>query len=173
VSAPKAVTLDNQPATIGQGLQIPYNVVSAAGANTAFIQARLQLAVTPHVTSDGGVLMRINVSNNQPNTGVTGANGQPSIQTREANTNVLVKDGDTTVIGGIYTRSTSKTDNSVPFLGQIPILGALFSHSVDEDDRDEMLIFITPRIINRQQSVVMSPEGLGPVTPGAGPTSTP
>jgi type IV pilus assembly protein PilQ len=169
VSAPKAVTLDNESASIGQGLQIPYNVVSAAGANTAFVQARLQLTVTPHVTADGSVVLKIDVTNNQPNTGVTGANGQPSIQTREATTNVLVKDGDTTVIGGIYTRSTSRTDNEVPFLGKLPIIGALFSHNVDQDDRDEMLIFITPRIINRQQSVVAtgSETGLDSAPPPA------
>jgi type IV pilus assembly protein PilQ len=167
VSAPKTVTLDNQAATIGQGVSIPYSVVSAAGANTAFVQARLELTVTPHVTADGSVLMKISVTNNQVNTGLTGSNGQPSINTREANTNVLVKDGDTTVIGGIYTRQTSKSENKVPFLADIPILGALFSHSTIEDDRDEMLIFITPRIINRQQSVVTNVE---PTAPGTSPS---
>jgi type IV pilus assembly protein PilQ len=154
VSAPKAVTLDNQPATISQGVSIPYLAVGAAGSNVAFIDARLALSVTPHVTADGSVLLQISVTNNQPNTAIAGAGGQPSLLRREANTRVLVKDGDTTVIGGIYTRRTSMTGNEVPFFGKIPILGALFRQNNEADDRTEMLIFISPRIINRQQSVV-------------------
>lgn len=158
VSAPKVTAMDNEQATIGQGISVPFSQVSAAGVNTTFIEAKLQLDVTPHVTADGSILLKIKAANNQPNPQLTGANGQPSIAKREANTTVLVKDGDTTVIGGIYTRRNSLESNEVPFFSKIPIIGRLFSKQSVTDDRTEMLIFITPRIVNRQQSVVASGE---------------
>jgi type IV pilus assembly protein PilQ len=151
VSAPKVATLDNQEASISQGVSIPFAQVSAAGVQTAFVEARLELKVTPHVTSDGSVLMKINATNNQPNLGITGANGQPSISRREAHTQMLIRDGDTAVIGGIYTRATGVTINQVPFFGDIPVLGWLFKHRADTDQRTELLVFITPRVLNRQQ----------------------
>jgi type IV pilus assembly protein PilQ len=151
VSAPKVATLDNQEASISQGVSIPFAQVSAAGVQTAFIEARLELKVTPHVTSDGSILMKISATNNQPNAGITGANGQPSISRKEAKTQMLVRDGDTSVIGGIYTRATGTQVNTVPLLGNIPILGWLFKHQADSDARTELLVFITPRILNRQQ----------------------
>ncbi len=154
VSAPKVTTLDNKSATISQGVQIPYSEVSAAGTNTTFMQAMLQLQVTPHVTADGSIVMKINASNNQPDAAFTGANGQPAISQRQAQTEVVVKDGDTTVIGGIYTRSNSLSDKGVPFLDKIPLIGRLFSQKSVSDQRTEMLIFITPHIVNREESVV-------------------
>ncbi|HCF60198.1 MAG TPA: type IV pilus secretin PilQ, partial [Myxococcales bacterium] len=153
ISAPKVTTLDNSSATISQGVSIPFSQVSAAGVNTAFVEARLQLDVTPHVTADGSVLLDITASNNQPDPGNSGANGQPSISKKEAKTQVLVKDGDTTVIGGIYTRSQALSEAAVPVLARIPVLGWLFKHNRETDNRSELLIFITPRIINRNQIV--------------------
>ncbi|WP_338864198.1 type IV pilus secretin PilQ [Myxococcus stipitatus] len=150
ISAPRVTTLDNNTARISQGLSIPFSQVSAGGVNTTFIEARLSLEVTPHITQDGSILMAINASNNQPDASSTGANGQPAIQRKEANTQVLVKDGDTTVIGGIYVRRGSTRTSSVPFLSKIPVLGLLFKQNVESDDRQELLIFITPRILNRQ-----------------------
>ncbi|HZH76763.1 MAG TPA: type IV pilus secretin PilQ [Archangium sp.] len=150
ISAPKVTTLDNNTARISQGVSLPFSQVSAAGANTTFIEARLSLEVTPHVTQDGSVLLNINASNNQPDAANSGANGQPAIQRKEATTQVLVKDGDTTVIGGIYVRRGSSTSNSVPFLSKIPVIGLLFKNLRERDDRQELLIFITPRILNRQ-----------------------
>jgi len=135
-------------------VSIPYAQVSAAGVNTTFIEAQLQLRVIPHVTQEGSIQMAVNVTNNQPNPQLTGANGQPSISRREAKTQVLVKDGDTTVIGGIYTRRNSEAFNEVPLLSKIPVLGWLFKKKAVTDDRTELLIFITPRIVNRSQSVV-------------------
>jgi type IV pilus assembly protein PilQ len=117
--------------------------------NTTFIEAKLELKVTPHVSADGSVLLKIKATNNAPNTSLTGANGQPSISKREAETEVLVKDGDTTVIGGIYTRSTSTSVAAVPWLSKIPVLGFFFRSTTNEDDHTELLIFITPRILNR------------------------
>lgn len=150
ISAPRVTTLDNNTARISQGLSIPFSQVSAGGVNTTFVEARLSLEVTPHITQDGSILMAINASNNQPDASSTGANGQPSIQRKEANTQVLVKDGDTTVIGGIYVRRGSSRTSSVPFLSKIPVLGLLFKQNLETDDRQELLIFITPRILNRQ-----------------------
>ncbi|QRK03996.1 type IV pilus secretin PilQ [Archangium violaceum] len=150
ISAPKVTTLDNNTARISQGVSIPFSQVSASGANTTFVEARLSLEVTPHITQDGSILMTINAQNNQPDPSNTGANGQPAIQRKEANTQVLVKDGDTTVIGGIYVRRGSSQSNQVPFLSKIPVLGFLFKNHRERDERQELLIFITPRILNRQ-----------------------
>jgi type IV pilus assembly protein PilQ len=150
ISAPKVTTLDNVGAKISQGVSVPFSQTSASGTSTSFIEARLSLDVTPHVTQDGSILMTINAQNNQPDPSATGANGQPSIQRKEASTQVLVKDGDTTVIGGIYVKRGSNTSSSVPFFGRIPVLGWFFRDSKDSESRTELLIFISPRIINRQ-----------------------
>ncbi|NBD11547.1 type IV pilus secretin PilQ [Corallococcus silvisoli] len=150
ISSPKVTTLDNNTARISQGLSIPFSQTSAGGVNTTFVEARLSLEVTPHITQDGSILMSIAAQNNQPDPSNTGANGQPSIQRKEANTQVLVKDGDTTVIGGIYVRRGSTSRDSVPFLSRIPVLGFFFKSTLETDERQELLIFITPRILNRQ-----------------------
>jgi type IV pilus assembly protein PilQ len=150
ISAPKVTTLDNNTARISQGVSIPFSQTSAQGTNTVFIEARLSLEVTPHITQDGSILMSITAQNNQPDPANTGANGQPAIQRKEAQTQVLVKDGDTTVIGGIYVRRGSNTVAAIPFLSKIPVLGYFFRQTTERDDRQELLIFITPRILNRQ-----------------------
>lgn len=156
ISAPKITTLDNVAAKISQGVSIPFSQVSASGVNTTFIEARLSLDVTPHITADGSILMTIKAENNQPDPSATGANGQPSIQRKEANTQVLVKDGDTTVIGGIYVRRGANSQALVPFFGRIPILGYLFRNHTEIDTRNELLIFITPRIITTRSSVAQN-----------------
>ncbi|WP_375761251.1 type IV pilus secretin PilQ [Corallococcus exercitus] len=150
ISSPKVTTLDNNTARISQGLSIPFSQTSAGGVNTTFVEARLSLEVTPHITQDGSILMSIAAQNNQPDPSNTGANGQPSIQRKEAYTQVLVKDGDTTVIGGIYVRRGSTSRDSVPFLARIPVLGFFFRSTTETDERQELLIFVTPRILNRQ-----------------------
>lgn len=154
ISSPRVATIDNKEATIGQGISIPFSQVSASGVNTTFIEAKLELKVTPHVSADGSILLKIKATNNQPNPQLTGANGQPSISKREAETEVLVKDGETTVIGGIFTRQTSNRRSAVPFFGKIPILGFFFRTDAESDDHTELLIFITPRILNRQATSV-------------------
>lgn len=154
VSAPKVTTLDNREAVIGQGVSIPFSQVSAAGVNTVFVEAKLELRVTPHVTSDGSILMKIRASNNQPSENIRGANGQPAITKREAETEVLVKDGDTTVIGGIYTRRTSESVGQIPLLGDIPVLGWFFKSRSVSDERTELLIFISPTIVNREAALI-------------------
>lgn len=160
VSAPKIATLDNAKARIAQGVSIPISVVSAAGTNTRFVDANLELEVTPHVTQDGSVMMEIKASKNEPNFSRTGAQGDPTIEKKTAETQVLVKDGETTVIGGIYTRNSSQTYAELPWLGKIPVLGWLFKRKREEDSRAELLVFITPRIVNRQAMSMSSAGGL-------------
>jgi type IV pilus assembly protein PilQ len=154
ISAPKVTTLDNKKAKISQGVSIPITVTSAAGANTVFVEARLELEVTPHITQEGSVLLEIKVKKNEPDFSRTGSKGDPTILRKEAETQVLVRDGDTTVIGGIYTRKTSDNVSGIPVLSSIPILGYLFRNTRYNDERTELLIFITPRIVNRLQATV-------------------
>lgn len=161
VSAPKIATLDNAKARIAQGVSIPISVVSAAGTNTRFVEANLELEVTPHVTQDGSVMMEIKASKNEANFARTGAAGDPTIEKKTAETQVLVKDGETTVIGGIYTRNSSELYTELPWLGKIPVLGWLFKRKRSEDSRAELLVFITPRIVNRQQMQMSSNTGGG------------
>lgn len=149
ISAPKVTTLDNATARISQGVSIPFSQVSAAGANTQFFEARLSLEVTPHITQDASVLMNIRAENNQPDPAVRGSNGQPGIARKEATTNVLVKDGETTVIGGIYVRGGSNSQQGLPILSKIPVLGFFFRSSSELETKNELLIFVTPRILNR------------------------
>jgi type IV pilus assembly protein PilQ len=156
ISSPRVLTLDNHAARISQGTQIPYSQISAQGVQTAFQTALLQLQVTPHVTSDGSVALKVNVTRNEPDFSRTGANGQPTILKREADTELLVADGHTAVIGGIYTRNTSRTVDQVPFFGDIPIIGLLFQRRRQGDQRNELLIFLTPRIVNREAALMSS-----------------
>ncbi len=154
ISAPKISTLDNSEATIQQGISFPVSVVSAQGVNTQFFDAQLQMRVTPHVTQDGNIMLKIQLTKNEPDFSQTGANGNPTIRRKEANTTLLLKDGDTTVIGGIYTRNSSWGHKKVPFLADLPLIGPLFKSSTEKDSRSELLIFVTPRIVNRQASKV-------------------
>ena len=149
ISSPRVLTLDNNEASISQGTLIPFSQVSAQGVNTAFQEAKLELNVTPHVTSDGAVAMDVKITRNEPDFGRVGANGDPTILEREAVTQLLVDDGDTAVIGGIYTRNTGRNVDQVPFLGDIPVLGVFFKRRRFREDRNELLIFLTPRIVNR------------------------
>jgi type IV pilus assembly protein PilQ len=153
VSSPKVLTLDNTSATISQGVQIPISVVSAQGVQTKFFDAKLLLQAKPHITQDGNIAMSVRITKNEPDFSNRAADGNPSINTREAQTDLLLGDGETTVIGGIYTRSTSTSIKKVPFLGDLPFLGVLFRSHSDQDKRTELLIFITPRIVNRSASI--------------------
>jgi type IV pilus assembly protein PilQ len=150
VSAPKITTLDNVEAAIEQGVAIPISVVSAAGTNTVFVDAKLNLTVKPHVTNEGSVVMHVNITRNEPDFVNVGARGDPTILKKQARTEMLVRDGDTAVIGGIYTRNSGVSYQKLPWVADIPILGWLFKNRRENDDRTELLIFITPRIVNRQ-----------------------
>ena len=134
-------------------MDIPISVVSAAGVNTQFVSAELSLKVKPHITADGSIIMKIDITNNFPDFQNTGARGDPTIRKKEAHTELLVKDGETAVIGGIYSRTTSFSRAEVPWFGKIPILGWFFRKTKETDSRAEVLVFITPRIINRAATV--------------------
>lgn len=153
ISSPRILTLDNHEAHIAQGTLIPYSQVSAQGVQTAFQEAKLELRVTPHVTADGSVSMHVKVTRDEPDFTRTSARGDPTILKREAETHLLIEDGHTAVIGGIYTRNTGRNVDQVPFFGDIPILGVLFQRRRVRDERAELLIFLTPRIVNRAQSL--------------------
>ncbi|WP_181234079.1 type IV pilus secretin family protein [Enhygromyxa salina] len=153
ISAPKIVTLDNTEAQIEQGVQIPISQVSAQGVNTRYVNATLGLRVTPHVTNEGAVMLEVQVQKNEADFVNTGARGDPTILTKSAQSQLLIVDGDTAVIGGIYTRNQAMNHSKVPWFADIPIIGWFFKNKVERDDRSEMLIFLTPRIVNRSTSI--------------------
>ncbi|HEV8325586.1 MAG TPA: type IV pilus secretin PilQ, partial [Myxococcota bacterium] len=153
VSAPKIATLDNKEAEISQGTDIPISVVSAAGTNVQFVSARLSLKVKPHITADGSVIMKIDITNDFPDFARITGRGDPTIRKKEAHTELLVKDGETAVIGGIFTRTTTINTSEVPWFGKIPFIGWFFRKTKETDSRTELLVFITPRIINRSATI--------------------
>jgi type IV pilus assembly protein PilQ len=152
LSSPKVTTLDNKEARIKSGRSIPFQTTSAnEGTKIEFIDAELSLTVTPHITSNDDVYMVIDATKNAANTAVLVA-GFPEITTKEAHTEVLVQNGDTTVLGGIYESEVKRNKESVPLFSKIPFLGALF-RNLDEDDQvDELLIFITPTVLSNEYS---------------------
>jgi type IV pilus assembly protein PilQ len=153
ISSPRVLTLDNKEARISQGTLIPFSQVSAQGVQTVFQEAKLQLLVKPHVTADGGVSLAVKINRDEPDFGNRGARGDPTILKRDVTTELLVQDGHTAVIGGIYTRNASRGISQVPVLGDIPILGVLFQRRQTSDQRGELVVFITPRIVNRAESL--------------------
>ncbi len=144
ISTPKVMTVNNKPAKISQGQMIPYqNTTSTDGAKTEFIEAALSLEVTPHITADGSVSMKIKASNNS-----AGAGSPAVINKKEATTELVVKNGETTVIGGIYEDRDTDAETGVPYISEIPLLGWLFKSNQKNKTKNELLIFITPKIIN-------------------------
>lgn len=147
VSSPKIITLDNKEASIQQGFSVPYETTSASGTQTQFVDASLNLTVTPHVTADGRLMMKIKATKNAPSDAFKSVGGVPSIDKKETTTEILVKDGDTTVIGGIYEITKGESETYTPFLGKIPVIGWLFKSKSNTETKSELLIFITPRIL--------------------------
>jgi type IV pilus assembly protein PilQ len=146
ISTPRVSTLNGQAATISQGTKIPYQSSGTDGLpKTEFVDANLQLTVTPEINPDNSIILEINASNSSP-TLVSGAT-QPGISTKEAKTKLLVRDGETTVIGGIFVEDTSDSESGIPYLRKIPYLGMLFKSTQKNNNRSELLIFITPRIV--------------------------
>jgi len=148
LSSPRVATLDNKTAEINQGIEIPFTTATEEKIETQSIEYKLRLNVTPHVTADRSIIMKIDVAKDAPSATFFAADGTPAIETRAANTEVLVKDGETTVIGGIITDTQSESEASVPFLGKIPYLGALFRQRDKRVQKTELIIFITPKIAN-------------------------
>ncbi|MFQ5442948.1 MAG: type IV pilus secretin PilQ, partial [Thermodesulfobacteriota bacterium] len=146
ISRPRVVSMDNKEAKIEQGESIPFETTSATGTTTTFVDANLSLTVTPHITPDGSIIMNIKASRNSIGSFRT-SSGEPSIDKKESSTEVLVKDGETTVIGGIVVSDKSETDSGIPYLRKIPLFGWLFKSKSISDSQKELLIFITPTII--------------------------
>ena len=146
LSMPEVTTQDNMKANVIQGKMIPVQTVQYNTVTTRYVNAALELHVTPHITAEGTVLMNLEIKNDNADFSNL-VNGIPPIITQSANTSVMVKDGGTTVIGGIYRVEDSVTNNGVPGFSKIPILGALFKGSQRVGNNRELLIFITPRIM--------------------------
>ncbi|MFZ2447729.1 MAG: secretin and TonB N-terminal domain-containing protein [Syntrophobacteraceae bacterium] len=150
MAAPRVMTLDNVKAVISQGVQIPYLKVgdTASGiTGTEFKDAVLELQVTPHITPDRKVRMTIEAKQDEPSLTVVGAQGQPGIETRKISTELLVDDGNIIVIGGVIRNRDSIQKSATPGLSNIPILGRLFKTEESDVGRTELLIFISPRIV--------------------------
>lgn len=148
VSSPRVVAQNMQKATIRSGLQLPVQTVANNTVTVQYVDATLRLDVTPQITAEGTVMLDLDVKKQEPVTAllVQGAQNAP-ISTRDAKTKVLVRDGGTTVIGGIYQVNDQTTKNSVPGLSKLPIIGALFKSKEINNRHDELLIFVTPRIV--------------------------
>lgn len=149
ISSPRIVTIDNKEAVIQQGDSIPYETVSQSGTQTQFVDATLNLTVTPHITPNGSVIMKIKATKNAIGSFTSSRTGAPSISKREASTEVMVQDGETTVIGGIFETSKTDTVSGVPWFYKVPLVGWLFKRESASTANQELLIFITPTIVKR------------------------
>ncbi|MGM0417728.1 MAG: type IV pilus secretin PilQ [Thermodesulfobacteriota bacterium] len=148
ISAPKVVTLDNKKATIKQGYEYPYTTLEDGETTTEFKDVDLMLEVTPHVTADNKISLKVNIDKNDIY--VETSDG-PALSTKNVSTELLVNDGDTIVIGGIIQQSENTTVNSFPWLSKIPVLGWFFKSKQDSKSKQELLIFLTPRIVELEK----------------------
>ncbi|WP_410567421.1 type IV pilus secretin PilQ [Acinetobacter sp. H1(2024)] len=150
ISTPKVMTADKQPAKVATGQQVPYQTSTTSGAGstatTSFKDALLSLDVTPSITPDGKIQMKLDISKDS----IAGEapNGELILNKNNINTNVLVDNGETVILGGVFEQTTKNSQTKVPFFGDIPLVGRLFRKDVKSDDKQELLIFVTPRIVN-------------------------
>jgi type IV pilus assembly protein PilQ len=151
IAAPKITTLDKREAKISQGESIPFQTTSLQGTQTTFVDANLELNVTPQITSRDPkevgkqIMMRVRATRNA--VGARSNPAGPSIDRREANTQVIVRDGETMVIGGVFIDTQNNNVNGVPYLSRIPVLGWLFKNKSESVSKQELLIFLTPAIV--------------------------
>ena len=150
VSSPRILTADRTKATITEGTEIPYQTVDDNGkSSTTFKKANLSLSVTPQVTPEDDIVLKLNITKDTPNTKLkVGEN--PAIDNKTVDTEVRVENGGTVVIGGIYIQEQNTVENRVPLLGDLPVVGALFRNSSNTNNRRELLVFITPRIVENE-----------------------
>lgn len=154
VSQPKVVTSDKETAKILKGSEIPYQEASSSGATSvSFKEAALSLEVTPQITPDNRIIMEVKVNKDEPDY-ANALNGVPPIKKNEVNAKVLVNDGETIVIGGVFSNTQTKSTAKVPFLGDVPMIGRLFKNDYVTDSKNELLVFLTPRIMNNQAIAV-------------------
>jgi type IV pilus assembly protein PilQ len=146
ISSPRVVTLDNRTATIQQGVAIRFDASDGDSVSTSFVDAVLKLDVTPHITADRSIIMKINVSRNAPQ--LNDVSGSViGITKNETATETLVRDGQTMVLGGIYTVDKGSGRSKVPYIADVPLIGAAFRNHTMQDVRRELLIFVTPRVV--------------------------
>jgi type IV pilus assembly protein PilQ len=154
VSQPKVVTSDKETAKILKGTEVPYQEASSSGATSvSFKEASLSLEVTPQITPDNRIIMEVKVTKDEPDY-INTVLGVPPIKKNEVNAKVLVADGETIVIGGVFSNTQSKVVDKVPFLGDVPYVGRLFRRDVVSEKKSELLVFLTPRIMNNQAIAV-------------------
>jgi type IV pilus assembly protein PilQ len=151
ISSPRVVTLDNREAKIEQGVSIPFQTFENGDAQLEFIDAVLSLRVTPHITADRSIIMSIEVTRNAPDNSVETPTGSPAIAKNQAQTETLVKDGQTLVLGGIYVIDTTENQQRVPYLWKLPLLGKAFHNNAIRDRRKELLIFVQPSVVVNPQ----------------------
>jgi len=145
VSSPRVITSDQHEAYIEQGVEIPFSTVSDKGTSTQFKKAVLSLRVKPQITPDERIIMDLTV--NKDSQGLDSNDGTPTVNKREVSTQVLVANGETLVLGGIYEQTVIQQRNQVPFFGDLPLVGKLFQTNISEDDKSELLVFVTPKIV--------------------------
>ncbi|WP_082409629.1 type IV pilus secretin family protein [Methylomonas koyamae] len=154
VSNPRVMTSDRVQASIKQGVQIPYQTQSqATGPVTQLVDAVLELNVTPQITPSGSVIMQLDIKKDSPGTPLaTGGNATVPIDTRQLKTKVQVEDGETVVLGGIYESTVQDSYNTVPWVSDLPVIGWMFKKSIKTDNKKELLVFITPKIVKESLS---------------------
>jgi type IV pilus assembly protein PilQ len=153
ISSPRVVTLDNKQALIKQGVAIKFTEVTSDKINTSFVDAVLELKVTPHITANRSIIMKLGVSKNSPNLS-TATGDVVGINKNETKTEAILRDGETMVLGGIYVVDNGHGATKVPFLADIPGIGPFFRNNEVKDERRELLVFVTPRIVQGVQADV-------------------
>ncbi len=148
MSTPKVLTADQQTARIASGTEIPYQEASSSGAtSTSFKEAVLSLEVTPQITPEGRVIMELKVNQDSIGT-IDSASNIPVIDTNEISTSVIVNDGQTIVLGGVFRSEEIESVAKTPFLGDLPVIGRLFRKNISSHQKTELLVFVTPKIIH-------------------------
>jgi type IV pilus assembly protein PilQ len=153
ISSPRVITSDQIEAEISQGVEIPFQEATSSGASsTSFQEAELKLTVTPRITPDDRINLELNITKDSPDFSNVQPDGVP-INTQEVDTTVLVNNGDTVILGGIYERTKDHSVRKVPFFGDLPGVGVLFKRDFKQDNNRELLFFITPKILKDNLSV--------------------
>ncbi len=146
IASPKVITANQREAVIKSGIEVPYQEATSSGATSvSFKEAVLELSVTPQITPDDRVMLDLTVKQDQTTSTLT--LGVPQLQTREVSTQVLVDNGETVVLGGVYEQSSDYTSDRVPFFGDLPYIGFLFKRTIEDREKSELLIFVTPKIL--------------------------
>ncbi|MBI4005486.1 MAG: type IV pilus secretin PilQ family protein, partial [Gammaproteobacteria bacterium] len=152
IASPKVITANQREAVIESGVEIPFQEASSSGATSvSFKKAVLALRVTPQITPDDRILLDLKV--NQDTRGSPDVLGVPPINTRNVSTQVLVNNGETVVLGGVYSQSTNRTSDRIPFFGDLPYVGFLFKRTTEDNEKSELLIFVTPKILKENLQI--------------------